>query len=147
MMELKILLSEELHQLQEAADVLNYSYKKCKRILKKKKFSNTDLEALDSLTSRFARLSDLIIQKMFKSIDKANLEGDGTVRDRINRAEKNGLIKGADIFVEIRKLRNTISHEYAANVKEIIEKALEFSPALLESVELIKGYCKKNYGA
>lgn len=30
--------------------------------------------------------------------------------------------------------------------KGIVAKALEYSSLLLESVELIKGYCRKHYG-
>lgn len=140
------LLAEELDLLQEATNIFDYSYRKCKRFANRKKFTNDELEILDAFTSRFACLSDLIIQKMFKSIEKADLEDEGSIRDRINRAEKNGLIASAESFVEIRKLRNTIAHEYVPKLKEIVAKALEFSPLLLESVEMIKGYCKKNYG-
>jgi len=146
MTDIKILLREELYLMQQTADIFNYSYKKSKKIRMKKKFSDTELEALDSFTSRFARLSDLITQKMFRLIEQADLEDGGTTRDRINRAEKKGLISSADSFIEVRKLRNTIAHEYVRQMKEVIEKSLEFSPILLQSVELIKLYCKKNYG-
>ncbi len=141
------LLSEELILLKEATDIFNYSYQKCKNIGIKEKYTNEELEVLDSFTSRFARLSDIIIQKIFKSIQIFDLEDTGSIRDGINYAEKKGLIKNADLFIEIRKLRNTIAHEYVPRVyDEIVIKTLEFSPCLLESVDLIKSYCKKNYG-
>ena len=44
------------------------------------------------MTSRFARLSDIIIQKIFRLIESLELEEPGTVRDRINQAEKWGII-------------------------------------------------------
>ncbi|MDM8568463.1 hypothetical protein QUF50_02900 [Thiotrichales bacterium HSG1] len=35
-----------------------------------------------------------------------------TLLDRINRAEKRGLIKEAQQFIQCRTLRNEIAHEY-----------------------------------
>ena len=67
------LLAEELGILKEAANVLDYSYKKCSKIEIKKTYTEEELESFDSLTSRFARLSDLLIQKIFKMIEKADL--------------------------------------------------------------------------
>ena len=67
---------------------MEYSYKRCTAIKDKSEFDEQDLERFESLTGRFARLSDLLIQKMFRLIDSLDLDDQGTVRDRINRAEK-----------------------------------------------------------
>ena len=67
---------------------MEYSYKRCTVIKDKREFDEQDLERFESLTGRFARLSDLLIQKMFRLIDSLDLDDQGTVRDRINRAEK-----------------------------------------------------------
>ena len=40
----------------------------------------SELEHFESLTGRFARLSDLLIQKIFRLIDQLDLEDLGTVR-------------------------------------------------------------------
>ncbi len=56
-----------------------------------------------------ARLSDLLIQKLFRPIDQPEDES-GTIRDRINRAEKKGLIAAVAKFIEIRELRNQIAY-------------------------------------
>ncbi len=141
------LLSEELNILKEAASLLDYSYRKCSKIGIMKEYTEEELESFDSLTSRFSRLSDLLIQKIFKIIEKADLEIEGGIRDRINKAEKKGLITDADTFVEIRELRNTIAHEYIPEAyKEIFTKVLEYTPDLLHSIEKIKNYCKDKYG-
>ncbi len=141
------LLAEELGILKEAANVLDYSYKKCNKIEIKKAYTEEELESFDSLTSRFARLSDLLIQKIFKMIEKADLEIEGGIRDSINKAEKKGLITDADTFIEIRELRNTIAHEYIPETyKEIFVKVMEYAPVLLNSVEKVKIFCKEKYG-
>ena len=110
--ELFPLLEEELELMTKAAEVLNYSYKKCKEIGIKDEYDFDELDRFESLTSRFARLSDLLIQTIFRLIDKIDLELEGTTRDRINRAERKELIKSADDFIKIRILRNEIAHEY-----------------------------------
>ena len=81
-------LCVELENLARAKDVLQYSYEKCQKIKLHEGLSYEELERFEALTSRFARLSDVIIQKIFRLFDFIDLEDTGTVRDRINRAEK-----------------------------------------------------------
>lgn len=65
------------------------------------------------MSSKFARLTDLILKQAVKTIDIMDLEdAPETMRDAINRAEKKGLISSALKFIEIRKMRNKIAHEY-----------------------------------
>ena len=109
---IKEVLSQELAQLENARDVLRYSYEKCSRIGIKIGFTYEELESFEALTSSFARLTDIIIQKILRFFDVLDLEEAGTVRDRINRAEKKGVVKSADDFIKIRILRNEIAHEY-----------------------------------
>ncbi len=138
------LLKEELRLLNEAASILDYSYKKCKKVGIKEEYYLEELDQFEAFTSRFARLSDLIIQKVFRLIDKIELEDEGSVRDRINRAEKKELIEKSDTFVQIRIVRNDIAHEYRIDtVKEIFKKVLELTPYLLRSVKRTEEYCNK----
>ena len=81
----------ELENLAKAKDALQYSYEKCQRIKLQEGLSYEELESFEALTSRFARLSDIVIQKVLRLLDFIDLEDTGTVRDRINRAEKRGL--------------------------------------------------------
>ena len=70
-----------------------------------------------------------------------------TVRDSINRAEKKGLIESGMRFVEIRKLRNRIAHEYAESeedIAEIYRETLQSTPLLFDSVSRIMGYCRRH---
>lgn len=77
-------------------------------------------------------------------IDEIDLESPGTLRDRIYRAEKTGLIDQASRFIDCRILRNEIAHEYTpTNVLAIFKRVLEMTPELLASVERVKTYCEK----
>ena len=102
------------------------------------------MERFEALAARFARLSDIMIQKVFRTLDAIDLEDRGTVRDRINRAEKRGVIESADNFVEIRMVRNEIAHEYKSEtVLEIFERVLTLTPSLMKAVEGIETYSAK----
>ena len=142
--QLKLLLEKELNILSDATDMLLYSFNKCSKIGIKPAYEPEQLESFESLTSRFARLSDILIQKIFRLIDELDLETQGTVRDRINRAEKKELIASCDQFVEIRMIRNDIAHEYLPEaIREIFGKVLQLTPALLDGVERTRTYCDK----
>ena len=137
---LKLLLAD----LKKAGDVLSYSFEKCKKIHMSEDLSYEELESYEALTSRFARLSDIVIQKVFRVFDILDLDDAGTVRDRINRAEKKGIIESADDFVEIRILRNEIAHEYKTEtIYSIFAKVLELTDILLSSVDSILSYAQK----
>lgn len=139
-------LSFELENLAMAKDALQYSFQKCQETKLHEGLSNEELEGFEAFTSRFARLSDIIIQKIFRLLDFIDLEDTGTVRDRINRAEKKGVILSADSFLEIRILRNEIAHEYRSEtIYAIFEKVLVYSPTLLESVDTIRDYTQKYF--
>ena len=137
-------LRHELHELEKAGDILEYSYNKCKTIGIKSDLSTDQLESFEALTSRFARLSDIIIQKILRNFEILDLEEKGTVRDRINRAEKKQVIESADDFIQIRILRNEIAHEYQLEtIYSIFEKVVELTPILLKSIDRLTAYAHK----
>ena len=61
-------------------------------------------DALEVLASRFARASDLLVQRAFRGIDRAELEDPGSVLDVLARAEKRGLIESVERFRLIREV-------------------------------------------
>lgn len=141
---MRLLLARELQLLMDARDVLVYSFNKCSAIGIRDVYEPEQLESFESFTGRFARLSDILIQKVFRLVDELDLDSQGTVRDRINRAEKKELIASADVFIEIRVVRNDIAHEYLPEaIREIFGKVLSLTPHLLDGVERTVMYCKK----
>ena len=146
--QMQLLLANELQLLNDAKDVLVYSFNKCNAIGIKAVYEPEELESLESLTSRFARLSDILIQKIFRLVDELDLDTQGTIRDRINRAEKKELITSSDVFIEIRIIRNDIAHEYIPEaIHDIFERVLLLTPHLLEGVERTISYCSKYTGS
>jgi uncharacterized protein YutE (UPF0331/DUF86 family) len=144
--EQKLLIKQELEILSKAADVLKHSYNDCKNIAAKDTYNIDELDKLEALTSRFARLSDILIQKILRLIDKIELEDEGSIRDRINRAEKKGIIESADQLIEVRVLRNNIAHEYLPEeLMAIYKKVLELTPLLLNDCNRTHEYSKKYF--
>ncbi len=142
----KRLLAEELKLLENANNMLSYSYNTCKDIGIKEEYSFEELDKFEALTSRFARTSDILIQKIFRLIDILELEKPGTVIDRINRAEKRELIYSAELFKEIRYLRNEIAHEYIPTaIEEIFKQVLKLTPYILDSVNRVEKYSNENW--
>ncbi|MDQ3018969.1 MAG: hypothetical protein M3R36_00110 [Bacteroidota bacterium] len=136
----------DLKSLDQMINSLDIAFNICKNIGEKNSYTEEEFMYFDVLTSRFSRLSDYIIQKAIRTIDKIDEEDAGTVRDRLNRAEKKELISSTDEFVEIRNLRNDITHEYIPEeMSEIFNGVMRYTPILKDSVERIKKYCKEKY--
>ncbi|WP_299735703.1 hypothetical protein [uncultured Endozoicomonas sp.] len=134
------LLENQLQQMHKAASGLEWSLNRCQS-LNIDQLSAEDEEKFETLTARFARMSDILIQKIFRQVDEIDLETAGTVRDRINRAEKKGLIDSARDYVVIRELRNAIAHEYEEEALANIHKeVLRFTPLLLSVPANIEAY-------
>ena len=134
------LLQEELLGLKLAAGHLEYSMERCLNLIGQEALPPDQLERLESLTSRFARLADLLIQRIFRLIDEIELTGGGTILDRIYRAEKRGWANAAEL-ISIRELRNLIAHEYATEkMLEIYTSVAAMSPALLTAVPKVIAY-------
>ena len=131
------LLKEELVDLQLAAAHLGYSLERCHHLIGQEEITPEQLERLESLTSRFARLADLLIQRIFRLIDDVELEGSGTILDRVYRAEKRGFANASEL-IRIRELRNLIAHEYASDkMPEVYAAVATLSPILLAAIPKI----------
>lgn len=126
------LLAKEVMGLQLAAQYLSYSLERCNQLGDLAAQTSPEaLERLESLTSRFARLADLLSQRIFRLVDDIELVGGGTLLDRIYRAEKRGWVD-ASLMIEIRELRNMIAHEYANDkMPDIFSAVMHLSPPLL----------------
>jgi uncharacterized protein YutE (UPF0331/DUF86 family) len=136
-------LFEDLEELDNALHWLKRSYGICEKIGIKEEYKEEEFDAFETLTSRFARLSDMLIQKIFRSIDKIEFEEEGTLLDVLNRSHRRGLIESIDEIREIRELRNDIVHEYVpTDLKELFEDTLKFSKSIFEIIKRIKNYAQ-----
>ncbi len=69
-------------------------------------------ERVDAFVARFGRLQDLLGDKLLPAWLRSMEEGVGAVLENLDRAERLGLIDGADDWLAVRKLRNVMVHEY-----------------------------------
>jgi len=139
------ILKENLNALNKSMSWLSHSYSICKEIGIKDDFSAQELTEFESLTSRFARTIDLFINKSLRSLYKVELEDPGTVIDLLNKAEKREIIESAEIWKEIKELRNSIAHDYDIDnfASEIFKPSLEYTPIVETSIAALNSYCEK----
>lgn len=102
-------LRDEMVNLELAATHLRFSLDRSRELIDRPVWSLEELERLESLTSRFARLADLLVQRVLRLIDDLELSPRDSVLDRIQRAEKRGLFEESGQLMRIRELRNLIA--------------------------------------
>lgn len=99
-------------------------------------------ERLDAFVSRFSRLQDTLGDKLLPALLAALAEAPASTIENLDRAERLGLINSADAWLEIRKLRNQMVHEYIED-PELLTNALwsghSFVPALCEAADRMTG--------
>jgi len=135
------LLKNELRDLDSAAQHLRFSINRTQHLFPRQDWKPEELERLESLSSRFARLCDLLTQRAMRLVDDLELATPGTMLDRIQRAEKRHWVDDAATLVRIRELRNMIAHEYAAErLAEIYAAVATLAPLLLEIVPKVQAY-------
>lgn len=141
------ILKENLESLEKSLNWLKRSYEKSMEVNFKIVLSEEEFDVMENLTSRYSRAVDLIISKIFRSIDAVELEESGTILDIVNRAEKRGLIDSSGRLRELKDLRNEIVHEYETDdLVDTFEAVRNNVPEILSIAQNIKDYCiKQNY--
>ena len=138
------LLRESLETLSESLRWLKRSCSICVEIGIKEEYLEEEFDAFETFTSRFARTVDIILQKVLRSIDRVELEDQGTLLDVLNRAHKRGLIDSVDEIRLIRELRNDIVHEYTSGkLADLFADVMSNVPKLLDVAERIDRYCRE----
>jgi len=138
------ILIENLKSLEKSLNWLKRSYEKSIKVNFKSPLSEEEFDVMENLTSRYSRAVDLIISKIFRSIDAVELEESGTMLDVVNRAEKRGLIDSSGRLRELKDLRNEIIHEYETDdLVDTFEAVRNNVPEILSIAKNIKDYCIK----
>lgn len=139
---------EIIEMLTKSAGRLKYSYSKVQQIdLDKEDFTEEELETIESLCSRFARISDILLQKAFRFLDIYEFDGyDFPVPKRITLAERRKLIPSTETFKYIRELRNEVAHNYATDYYiELFKEIFKYTPTLFEIVDNTIEYLNKKF--
>ena len=134
-------------ELEKGLEALLYSYEKCKVISDKRREYNPDeLEAFEALAARFARSSDILTQKVIKSLIKILQEDSRTFIDMANFLEKIGILKNAEELINIRELRDQIAHDYVAeDINDLFKDVLLYTTKLKNIAANLKQYYIKKF--
>jgi hypothetical protein len=137
-------LLKTIEILESAVRWLERSYAICQKIGSKTRYSSEEFDAFETLTSRFARVSDIFIHKVFRAMDVVEMEDGGTIIDVVNRAHKRNLFESVDEIRVIKDVRNEIAHEYIQNdLAGIFEDVLRLTPKLFALLNNVRSYCNK----
>jgi len=138
------ILRENINVLNLSADWVQYSYNQTSAIELKTKYATEEFDKLENLTSRYARTTDMLVNKVLRSIDTVESEDIGTIIDTMNRAEKRGIVSSAELLHTIKDLRNNIVHEYKiSEITRFFADVKKYTPLLLDIIKNVNVYCEK----
>ena len=144
----KLLLAqfdEHLAFIDKSLIALDFSYDKCSTIGEKEEYDLEQQESFEALTARFARTSDILTQKVLKTMFILLQENIKTIIDAANFLEKLEVIENADDLLNIREIRNQIAHEYVeSDIKTLFSDALRYVPELKKLINNVKDYFRKH---
>jgi len=140
------ILKENLYALNLSLNRLMYSFEKCGNIGIKGNYSNDEFESFEAMTSRYARTTDMLVNKVLRSLDEVEYIDGGTVIDATYNTEKRGIATAQELR-NLKDLRNLIAHEYVTEkIVRFFDKVLEFTPFLKIVIERLNDYCSRYLG-
>ena len=81
--------------------------------------TNDEVEHIDQYLYRFSKLQDVIGEKLFvlllEFLKEENIKSKSFI-DILNRLEQLDLLEDKNVWLELRKIRNTIAHQYGENL-------------------------------
>ena len=135
------LLQSARQEFLDARQHLNFSTKSVSSILAEGEWTELELEKVEAFTSRFARVVDLLINRVLRAIDRFELNEPGTLLDTANRAVARNLISGVDWLRELKDIRNRIAHDYAGlQLPDLFVYCQRVVPELGLSCEKVDAY-------
>lgn len=139
------LLRESLDELCRARGHLNFSAQRVERLGSAgSNRSEDDLEKIEAYTGRFARVVDLLTNKVLRALFAHELEPAETVLDRFNLAEKRGFAASAGELRTLKEHRNRIAHDYAgAGLETIFAYCREQQPVLDAVCDRVASYANQ----
>lgn len=107
------------------------------------------IDRLESFSAKFSRMQDAIIDKLLPQLLKVAGETPFAAIDNLNRAERLGFITHTDAWLEMRRLRNLLVHEYIESPDEMIpalKRANAFTDELHNTFTSIAEYANTHLG-
>ena len=107
--------------------------------------SDQDLaERVDAFVARFGRLQDTLGDKLLPRLLEWLAEPVGPAIDNIARAERLGLIRSGEAWIETRQLRNFMIHEYvrdAHRLSSALNQGHASVPLLVDAASAMARMC------
>lgn len=100
-------------------------------------------ERMDAFVSRFGRMQDTIADKLLPRWLQALAEQPGSQIDTLNRAERFQVVANVSTWLEARKLRNRLVHEYMEDPEEFAEGlnlAGRYSLTLIDTYNRVRDF-------
>jgi len=133
-------LTEQLGLCRRSAAASQHTWRK----LNPERIGESDpdlLEALETLTTRFSRLKDILIKRVFRAVSAVELSDAERLLDVLDLMERLHLIAGTEQWVELKELRNAIVHEYKLDDLPALQRRVyQAVPILLDSLDAISSY-------
>lgn len=140
---LKAVIVENFLNCEKAVNTMNKSLVVCNKLSVHTNDEN-EQNQFEALSSKFARATDMYLQKLVKSIMIYYEEDEKFFIDRMNKAEKLEIIDNAENLTDLRKHRNKIAHEYiVTDIQQHWQITLNFSNDLLRSFNFTKQFLQK----
>jgi len=128
-------LEQNVALLEKQLFWLDYSYQQTQAVDLTKALSIDETNHFENLCSRFARSIDFLIRRVFRSIDAAEFENQGTLVDVVNNAHKCKLFDSVDVIRTLKELRNEIVHEYVDDkLSKLFTEVAELTPELIKII-------------
>ena len=140
------ILKDNLSSVNLSLSRLMYSFEICMNIGLKDSYSEEEFVAFEALNSRYARTTDILVNKVLRNLDTVEYIDPGTIIDVANNTEKREIADAKDLR-NLKDLRNSIAHEYITeNIVRFFGKVLEFTPLLKSIIEKLNEYCLRYIG-
>ena len=97
-------------------------------------------ERVEAFVSRFGRVQDTIGDKFLPAFLAAHGERPTTFVENLDRAERLGLIADAQAWIDTRRLRNQMVHEYVEDpivLGSALQAGHDFVPMLAAAAKLL----------
>ncbi|MDX8413401.1 MAG: hypothetical protein R8J85_04870 [Mariprofundales bacterium] len=112
------------------------------------RLSDVEFAVVDQLLARFGQLQDTMGKSLFPAILELTKEQGELVAfiDQLHRLEKLGAVTSADAWLELRALRNALTHEYPDEPSlqaAMLNKTVEAAVTLLAVLDCGEKYAKK----
>lgn len=143
-----------LYECNQHKKRIDYAYNNMKHRLpfdaeNYEQFQDEEIEHIDQFLFRFSKLQDVMGEKLFPTI--LSLLAEDVKRksfiDILNRLEALELLE-TDNWLRLRKIRNSVAHEYGFNVVDMVESlnAIYQSCAnLLDIYDVLYAFCLRRF--